>query len=260
MTKSRKLMLVLIVLAIPACGSTTTTNESSTTTASVKIVNGLAIESGADLIGADLSGASLVGADLSGANLIAANLAKANLRGANLLYANLTNANLFNADLLGVNLISANLSLNLCAAKLSNNQLASANLFGAYLWYFGDGHQYYGRPPITYEELRLGYQHWPKNLTGADQTDLDTWFWNQKIHFCDLYFKARTYSEPPSKNGFNSNDRSEEYYDDEYEEFYDDGDEEYYDDPCYGDCNDMDNDGRTWDDYDGDGDGLYESP
>ena len=31
------------------------------------------------------------------------------------------------------------------------------------------------------------------------------------------------------------------------------------DEPCYGDCNDMDNDGRTWDDYDGDGDGRYET-
>ena len=32
------------------------------------------------------------------------------------------------------------------------------------------------------------------------------------------------------------------------------------DGPCYGDCNDMDNDGRTWDDYEADGDGRYESP
>jgi hypothetical protein len=30
-------------------------------------------------------------------------------------------------------------------------------------------------------------------------------------------------------------------------------------DRCIGDCNDMDNDGRTWNDVDRDGDGLYES-
>ena len=30
------------------------------------------------------------------------------------------------------------------------------------------------------------------------------------------------------------------------------------DGPCYGDCTDMDNDGRTWDDVDADGDGRYE--
>jgi hypothetical protein len=62
-------------------------------------------------------------------------------------------------------------------------------------------------------------------------------------------------------------DGNQEYFDDENQEYYDDGNQEYYDDgnqenydECIGDCNDMDNDGRTWDDYDGDGDGLYESP
>jgi hypothetical protein len=35
--------------------------------------------------------------------------------------------------------------------------------------------------------------------------------------------------------------------------------QDYHDDgPCYGDCTDMDNDGRTWDDVDADGDGRYE--
>ena len=29
---------------------------------------------------------------------------------------------------------------------------------------------------------------------------------------------------------------------------------------CEGDCNDMDNDGRTWNDVDSDGDGIYETP
>jgi hypothetical protein len=30
------------------------------------------------------------------------------------------------------------------------------------------------------------------------------------------------------------------------------------DGPCIGDCTDMDNDGRTWDDVDADGDGRFE--
>ena len=31
-------------------------------------------------------------------------------------------------------------------------------------------------------------------------------------------------------------------------------------DTCVADCTDMDNDGRTWDDVDADGDGVYETP
>ena len=50
-------------------------------------------------------------------------------------------------------------------------------------------------------------------------------------------------------------------YGEERENYGDD----YWPDPddgsnyCDGDCNDMDNDGRTWDDVDRDGDGLYET-
>lgn len=40
----------------------------------------------------------------------------------------------------------------------------------------------------------------------------------------------------------------------------DDGGEFEEFDSCVGDCTDMDNDGRTWDDVDADGDGLYETP
>ena len=45
-------------------------------------------------------------------------------------------------------------------------------------------------------------------------------------------------------------------------EYQDDYQDDYggFDDYCEGDCYDMDNDGRTWNDVDADGDGLYESP
>lgn len=53
--------------------------------------------------------------------------------------------------------------------------------------------------------------------------------------------------------------------DDDYPSDDDSGyDDTYIDDDgvdsCVGDCNDMDNDGRTWDDVDADHDGLYETP
>ena len=63
---------------------------------SVRITLELAIKSGADLRGADLSRA-----DLSGANLRGANLSGADLRGANLSGANLSCAYLSDADLSG---------------------------------------------------------------------------------------------------------------------------------------------------------------
>ena len=44
-------------------------------------------------------------------------------------------------------------------------------------------------------------------------------------------------------------------YEDDYGDYYG-GFDEY----CDGDCYDMDNDGRTWNDVDADGDGLYETP
>jgi uncharacterized protein YjbI with pentapeptide repeats len=59
--------------------------------------------------GADLSGANLRGADLSGANLRGADLSGANLYGANLYGADLSGANLYGADLSGANLSGANL-------------------------------------------------------------------------------------------------------------------------------------------------------
>ena len=44
-------------------------------------------------------------------------------------------------------------------------------------------------------------------------------------------------------------------YQDDYQDDYGG-----FDDYCDGDCYDMDNDGRTWNDVDADGDGLYETP
>lgn len=76
-----------------------------------------------------------------------------------------------------------------------------------------------------------------------------------------------TYNQPKiTDNGYVEDDdpaEDDDYYDpaDDYydpaEDYYSEP-EDYYE-PCYGDCYDMDSDGRTWDDYDADGDGLYES-
>ena len=79
-----------------------------------------------------------------------------------------------------------------------------------------------------------------------------------------------TYSEPREigkATDVGSNDHGEDSYDPpewEPSENFDSGND-YAEDfdsdpPCIGDCNDMDGDGRTWNDIDGDGDGLYESP
>ena len=52
------------------------------------------------------------------------------------------------------------------------------------------------------------------------------------------------------RDGYDKQDDYDQEFQDEYSGDYE---------PCDGDCNDMDNDGYTWDDYDADGDGLYES-
>jgi hypothetical protein len=74
-----------------------------------------AVQSRADLCGANLSGANLFDADLSGANLSGVNLSCANLSRANLYRANLSGANLCGADLSGANLSHADL----CGAKIN---------------------------------------------------------------------------------------------------------------------------------------------
>jgi hypothetical protein len=91
-----------------------------------------AVESRADLRGANLRGADLRGADLRGANLRGANLRGADLRGANLRDANLGGANLGDADLRGANLGGADLrGANLGGANLGGANLRGANLRGA---------------------------------------------------------------------------------------------------------------------------------
>jgi len=54
--------------------------------------------------------------------------------------------------------------------------------------------------------------------------------------------------------------RDSDYVDDQFTDPYaEDFDDSYEDNRCIGDCNDMDGDGRTWNDVDRDGDGVYES-
>ena len=106
---------------------------------SIRLTLELAIKSGANLIGANLSDANLIGAKLSGANLSDANLIGAKLSGAYLSGANLSDANLIGANLSDANLSRANLSraklsgANLSGAYLSGANLSRAKLSGAYL-------------------------------------------------------------------------------------------------------------------------------
>ena len=94
-----------------------------------------AVNSRANLSGANLSRANLSGANLSGANLSVANLSGANLYGADLSRANLSRADLSGADLYGANLSRANLyGADLSGANLSGADLYGANLSGANLY------------------------------------------------------------------------------------------------------------------------------
>ncbi len=96
---------------------------------SVRLTMELALKSGANLFGANLSGADLSGANLSGADLSYADLSGASLSEANLSEANLSRANLFGADLSRANLFGANLSrANLSGANLSRAGLSRACL------------------------------------------------------------------------------------------------------------------------------------
>jgi uncharacterized protein YjbI with pentapeptide repeats len=83
-----------------------------------------AVESGADLSGADLRDANLYGADLRDADLRDADLRNANLRSADLRSADLRSANLRGADLCSANLRGADL----CSANLRDADLRDANL------------------------------------------------------------------------------------------------------------------------------------
>jgi hypothetical protein len=93
-----------------------------------KAVESCADLSGADLLCADLSRANLFCADLSRANLFRANLSRANLSGADLSRANLSGAdlsgaNLFCADLSRADLFCANLFCAIGLIKERVNQL-----------------------------------------------------------------------------------------------------------------------------------------
>jgi len=90
---------------------------------SLKLALETAIQSGANLCGADLFNADICGANLSEAKLSGANLFAAKLSSANLFRADLCGANLFGSDLSNANLSGANLS----GANLSNTELAGAN-------------------------------------------------------------------------------------------------------------------------------------
>jgi hypothetical protein len=62
---------------------------------------------------------------------------------------------------------------------------------------------------------------------------------------------AQTFNSRKPLPNYNYQDNYQDDYQDDYGGF-----DEY----CDGDCYDMDNDGRTWNDVDADGDGLYETP
>ena len=74
----------------------------------------------------------------------------------------------------------------------------------------------------------------------------------------DKEWKQYLLDQAKKKLGLDDYDGGSEGYDDPIQ----DDDDSYgdYDSQCVGDCNDMDNDGRTWNDVDADNDGIYESP
>ena len=102
--------------------------EHDTENNSIRMTLELAIKSGADLSGADLSYINLTRADLSGANLSGADLCYTNLTRADLTRADLSYANLSDADLSYANFSDANFSgvnpsdANLSYANLKNKE------------------------------------------------------------------------------------------------------------------------------------------
>lgn len=107
------------------------------TSARVRVLVGLAIETGESLAGRDFTGASLAGmnlrgVDLTGAFLEAADLAGCDLTGAHLEGAVLAKANLRGADLTAARLHGANLGgAVLCEAVIERADLTDAVLGGA---------------------------------------------------------------------------------------------------------------------------------
>ena len=87
------------------------------------------LESGQNLVNANLDGASLINANLSGEDLSGANLINSNLVGTFLSGSNLSNASIINANLFAAELDNANLT----GANLSGSNLRSVLLSGANL-------------------------------------------------------------------------------------------------------------------------------
>ena len=123
---------------------------------------------------------------------------------------------------------------NLTGAKLSDTKLIRVDLYHANL---------------TDADLRganlSGANLATANLTYANLTN--TKMIGTKLFGAKLTGAYQTFTPQNQTPNYEPDDDSVE---DDYVEDYE---------TCIGDCNDMDNDGRTWDDIDGDGDGRYES-
>ena len=156
---------------------------------SLKLCLQAAVESDADLRGANLRGADLRGANLSGADLRGADLRGADLRG----------AYLSGADLSGVYLRGANLSgADLRGAYLSGVDLSGAYLSGAYLIDAGQDERGYRFVGIRQDgELKIhagcrwfnleeAKAHWVNTHTGALRIEC-----NAKIALIEQVAKAR---------------------------------------------------------------------
>jgi len=130
-------------------------------TESMRLCVEAAVESSADLRGANLCDADLRridlrGADLSGANLRDADLRRIDLRDANLCDADLSGADLFGANLSGADLSGADLSgADLFGANLYGADLSGADLFGANL-YGAIGYNPYRTDPLLLLKDQIG--------------------------------------------------------------------------------------------------------
>jgi uncharacterized protein YjbI with pentapeptide repeats len=209
-----------------------------------------------DLNYSDLSQLNLSGANLAGLHLMNVDFSGSNLSGANLKGAFLMNSDLTNAILEGADLSQANFE----NAILRNAKLSNSNLLNAYMW----------GSDLSYADLSSA------NLSGANLTKtvlLGANFYKTDLTktnvTCSMIIRdAKNLSTAKSTSMFTLKscnfvgDSDNNSYSDEdgYGNSTDYGDDSSPDDYCRNDCNDMDNDGRTWDDYDADGDGLYETP
>lgn len=195
----------------------------------------------ADLRGGNLGDANLQSADLSGADMRSANLSGADLRYAILKGVNLSGANLRGSNLMGANFESnprmgvfTNLShADFSGANLVNTKFLDAKIDGASFCDVADAEISRIRADANFSAAQrakwLKPLLWIVLLTGL--LIIALWKGVTSIDWSPV----NRYDRP----------------------FFDGGE---YETPCSGDCYDMDNDGRTYNDIDGDGDGRYESP